>query len=173
MNAPIAAALSLLAAAPAAAPDISSLNIEALKALPLDQVQWKPADGLGGTDTAVLVGDPAKPGLYVVLNRFHPGAHSRPHYHPNNRYIMVVKGPWYVSTGLADDIERTGVALPQGSFVTHTGREVHYDGAKAGGGEAIVMIFGEGPGTRIDCVGPNAEKGPGPCADALAKARRP
>jgi hypothetical protein len=29
-----------------------------------------------------------------------------------------------------------------------------------------VMIFGQGPGSRIECVGPLAETGPGPCADA-------
>ena len=33
-------------------------------------------------------GDPSKPGLYVVLNRWLKGNHfSRPHSHPNDRFI--------------------------------------------------------------------------------------
>ena len=35
--------------------------------------------------------------------------------------------------------------MPAGSFVTHFGRGVHYDGAKAE--PAVIMIMGEGPGT--------------------------
>ena len=34
-------------------------------------------------------------------------------------------------------------------------------------------IFGEGPGTRHECEGPTAEKGPGPCAEARKAAGLP
>ena len=37
--------------------------------LPKD-IKWGPAAGLPGTDAYTLVGDPAKPGFYIVLNRF-------------------------------------------------------------------------------------------------------
>jgi hypothetical protein len=62
--------------------------------------------------------------------------------------------------------------MKPGTFVVHPGREVHYDGARAGAEDAIVMIFGQGPGTRRECMGPTAQKGPGPCADALAAATK-
>ena len=65
-----------------AAPDMSTLNPAALKALIPDRIPWTAAAGLGTTETAVLVGNPNKPGFYVVLNRFHPGTFSHPHYHP-------------------------------------------------------------------------------------------
>lgn len=44
----------------------------------------------GGMEQAVLVGDPAKPGLYVVLTKWLPHQNSRPHSHPNDRYITVL-----------------------------------------------------------------------------------
>lgn len=172
MKSAIIAGLALAAAGVSGpVPDLSTLNPAALKALLPDKIEWKPAAGLTGTDSAVIVGDNTKPGFYVVMNRFHPGNFSRPHYHPNDRYIMVVSGTWWVSTGAVFDPEHNTVPLGPGTFVTHTGREVHYDGARAGSGDAVVMIFGMGPGSRIECTGPGAETGPGPCADALAKDR--
>jgi hypothetical protein len=154
-------------------PDASTLDPAALKFLIPERIEWRPAAGLTGTDTSVLVGDPARPGLYVVLNRFHPGNFSRPHYHPNDRYILVISGTWWASTGAAFEPERNTVPMRDGTFVTHFGREVHYDGARAGGEPAVVMIFGMGPGTRIECTGPDAETGPGPCADARRAAATP
>ncbi len=147
-------------------PDISSLNPKAMKLVLPENVKWGPAAGLTGTDSYTLVGNPGKPGFYVVLNRFHPGNFSHPHYHANDRYIMVLSGTWWAATGAKYDPEHTTVPIKAGTFAIHAGREVHYDGARAGGEDAVVMIFGEGPGTRHECEGPTAEKGPGPCEDA-------
>ena len=147
-------------------PDISSLNAKAMKVVIPENIKWGPEAGLEGTDSYTLVGDPAKPGFYVVLNRFHPGYFSHPHYHANDRYIMVLSGTWWAATGGKDDPEHITVPIKAGSFAVHAGKEVHYDGARSGQEEAVVMIFGEGPGTRHECYGPMAEKGPGPCEDA-------
>ncbi len=35
-----------------------------------------------------------------------------------------------------------------------------------------MMVFVEGPGNRIECMGERAETGPGPRADARAKAAK-
>jgi hypothetical protein len=149
-----------------AIPDMSTLDAKALKIVLPDTLDWKPAPGLPGTDVAALVGDAGKPGFYVVLDRFHPGNFSHPHYHANDRYIMVVKGTWWVGTGAKWDPEHATVPIKAGTFVTHIGKEVHYDGARSGSDEAIVMIFGQGPGARVECEGPKAETGPGPCDTA-------
>ena len=151
-------------------PDISSLNAKAMQLVLPENIKWGPAAGLEGTDSYTLVGDPAKPGFYVVLNRFHPGYFSHPHYHANDRYIMVLSGTWWAATGGKDDPEHITVPIKAGSFAVHKGKEVHYDGARSGQQEAIVMIFGEGPGTRHECYGPMAEKTPGPCTEALKAA---
>ncbi len=60
--------------------------------------QYKNPFGVG-VEVATLFGDPSKPGIYIQLNRFHPGNFSRPHWHENDRYIMVLSGNWWVATG--------------------------------------------------------------------------
>jgi quercetin dioxygenase-like cupin family protein len=109
-----------------------------------DQLQWRDPTGAAGVNQAVLHGDPTKPGLYVVLNRFKPGNFSRPHFHPNDRFITVVKGTWWVATGNKFDTNNM-VPMPTGSFVTHFAKEVHWDGAKDE--ETWVLIVGDGPAT--------------------------
>jgi hypothetical protein len=98
----------------------------------------------GGAESAVLVGDPSKPGLYVVLQKWLPHNNSRPHFHPNDRFITVISGTWWVNTGPKYDPEGMK-PVPAGSFVTHTAKEIHYDGAKDG--ECILQIVGIGPAT--------------------------
>ena len=73
-----------------------------------------------------------------------PGNFSRPHFHPNDRFITVLKGTWWVGTGTKFDISQT-VPMPAGSFVTHFGKQIHWDGAKDE--EAVLLITGEGPAT--------------------------
>ena len=107
-----------------------------------DQINWK--DTGGGAKNAVLMGDPSKPGPYIVLVKWLPGNFSRPHFHPNDRFITVLKGTWWVGTGTKFDISQT-VPMPAGSFVTHFGKQVHWDGAKDE--EAVLLITGEGPAT--------------------------
>ena len=109
-----------------------------------DQIKWVDPLGASGAKTAVLAGDPTQPGLYVVLVKWMPGNFSRPHFHPHDRFITVIKGTWWVGSGNKFDPART-VPMPAGSFVTHFGKQVHYDGAKDE--ETILQIVGEGPAT--------------------------
>jgi oxalate decarboxylase/phosphoglucose isomerase-like protein (cupin superfamily) len=108
-----------------------------------DQIEWK-TNPAGTNRSAVLQGDPSKPGPYAMLLQWLPGNMSRPHWHPNDRLITVVKGTWWVGSGGVFDTDAT-VPMPAGTFVTHYGRQVHYDGAKDE--EAILVISGEGPAT--------------------------
>ena len=85
--------------------------------------------------------------MYVTRNRFVKGTGSRPHYHDHDRYVTVLKGTWWAGEGATFDREAT-TPVPAGSFVVHTAREVHYDGAKDE--EVIVQISGYGPsGTNV------------------------
>src|SRR5205085_624787 len=75
-----------------------------------------------GVQNAVLVGDPAKPGFYAVMTKWLKGNHfSRPHFHPNDRYITVLQGTWWVGSGPKFDPANT-TPMPAGSFVTHFGK---------------------------------------------------
>ena len=109
-----------------------------------DQIPWSPVDARGAQQ-AVVVGDPSKPGFYMVYTKWTKGTHfSRPHFHPNDRYIVVLQGTWWVGTGPHFDPANT-TPLPAGSFVTHFGKQVHWDGAKDE--DAVLLIQGEGPAT--------------------------
>jgi hypothetical protein len=110
-----------------------------------DQIPWGPVDARGGQN-AVVVGDPTKPGFYMVYTKWTKGNHfSRPHFHPNDRYIVVLQGTWWVGSGPHFDPDKGTVPMPAGSFVTHYGKQVHWDGAKDE--DAVLLIMGEGPAT--------------------------
>jgi hypothetical protein len=109
-----------------------------------DKIEWsKPS--ANGAQNAVMLGDPSKPGLYIVMNKWLAGNHfSHPHFHPNDRFITVLKGTWWVGSGTKFDPNGT-VPMPAGTFVTHFGKQVHFDGAKDE--DAVLLIVGEGPAT--------------------------
>jgi hypothetical protein len=134
-------AVGLLHIAAAVAADLNPAAV-AFK-LP-DQIPWKSNPENPGVQNAVLAGDPAKPGLYVVMTKWLAGHMSHPHFHPNDRFITVLSGTWWVGTGTKFDPGST-VPMPAGSFVTHYGKQVHYDGAKEG--DTVLLIVGEGPAT--------------------------
>ena len=106
------------------------------------QLKWTTAPS--GAMEAVLSGDPSKPGLYVVMVKWRPHMMSRPHFHPNDRYVTVISGTWWVGTGPKYDPDST-FPLPAGSFATHFAKEIHYDGAKDA--ECVLQIVGMGPQT--------------------------
>jgi quercetin dioxygenase-like cupin family protein len=120
----------------------ADLNPAALTYKLPDQIKW--VDDPIGAKIAVVQGDLSKPGLYVTLIRFAPHHMSHPHFHPNDRFITVISGTWWVGTGSKFDPDST-VALPAGTFVTHFGKQIHYDGAKED--EVVLEIVGEGPAT--------------------------
>jgi len=95
----------------------------------------------------VLYGDPSKPGYYAELVKWLPHHNSRPHYHQNDRFIQVLSGTWMVQTGARYD-PAGFKPVPAGSFVVHTGKEIHYDGANDE--PALLLISGMGPDTSVN-----------------------
>jgi quercetin dioxygenase-like cupin family protein len=136
----MASTLAASAAISAAEGPFSGLNPKAIAIrLPAD-IQWKGSPN--GVEQIALAGDASKPGLYVILVRWSAHHNSRPHFHPNDRFITVLSGTWWVNTGRNYDPEHMK-PVPAGSFVTHYANEVHYDGAKDG--DAVLEIVGMGP----------------------------
>ena len=107
------------------------------------EIKWV-RNAAGTNESAVLFGDPSKPGPYVVRLRWLPGNMSRPHFHPNDRFFVVISGTWWMGTGETFDPEST-VPVPAGSYVIHYGGKVHYDGAKSE--ETVIQVWGMGPAT--------------------------
>jgi quercetin dioxygenase-like cupin family protein len=140
----IAALLALVCSSLTAADtNYASLDAKAIAIKTPSDIQWK-GPGAGGAEQFVLAGDPSKPGLYVLMIRWYAHHNSRPHFHPNDRFITVLSGTWWVGTGRKYDADSMK-PVPAGSFVTHYANEVHYDGAKDE--DAILEIVGMGPAT--------------------------
>jgi len=135
----LALATAALLLGPAVAAD---LNPAAITITPPDKIKWIAGDN--GADTATMAGDPDKPGMYVILIRWHAHHMSRPHFHQFDRYITVISGTWWVGTGTKYDPDST-VPVKPGSFVRHTAKQVHYDGAK--NEDTVIEIVGQGPQT--------------------------
>jgi len=130
-------ALAAVAAAPQAQLDPAIREFK----LPAD-IPWR--HGENGAASAVLYGDPSKPGLYVQLLKRGPNQWSKPHSHPNDRYITVLEGTFWAGTGTGFDPNRT-VALKPGTFMRDVANKIHFDGSKDDG--LTVMFVGMGPST--------------------------
>ena len=120
----------------------TDLNPAAINIKMPDQLNWTTT--ASGAGEVVLHGDPSKPGTYVVLTKWSAHHMSHPHFHPNDRFITVISGTWWVGTGPKFQPDST-VPVQAGSFVTHYGKQIHYDGAKDG--DVLLEIVGEGPAT--------------------------
>ena len=83
----------------------------------------------------------------MVYTKWTKGNHfSRPHSHPNDRYIVVLQGTWWVGSGPVRDLNAT-TPVKAGGFVVHYPNKIHWDGAKDE--EVIVQIMGVGPSATI------------------------
>ena len=94
-------------------------------------------------ESFVLYGDSSKPGLYLpVHQRRAPKNWSRAHYHPIDRFIMVMGGTMWIGTDASGDPTRTA-GVPKGGFIRDIARGVHYDGS--GDDPMWIQIAGIGP----------------------------
>ena len=107
-----------------------------------ENMTWTDVEGGLGAQTAILEGDPAKAGLYVIRMKFPPGVMSRPHTHSQDRHAVVLKGTWWTGTGPDFKPEAT-VPVKIGGYMKHPTGGAHFDGAKDE--EVIVQIIGMGP----------------------------
>jgi hypothetical protein len=135
------AVLGMILAAPAGR--AAGLDPTAVEFTAPSDIKWV-RNAAGTNEQAVLFGDPAKPGPYVIRIKWLPGNMSRPHFHPNDRFFVVISGTWWMGTGEKFDPDST-VPAPAGSYVIHYAKGIHYDGAK--GEEAIIQVSGMGPAT--------------------------
>ena len=119
---------------------------ETISVVDIDKLKWKDYPGLPGVTFTVVDGDPSKPGTYTIRAKFAPRTMSQPHWHPEARYVTVIKGTWWTGAGAKFDPDNT-VPVKTGGFSVHTAKEIHYDGAKDE--EVIVQISGIGPSGTI------------------------
>lgn len=97
----------------------------------------------GKPQTAVLYGDPTKPGVFVTRVKFPSGFKDLPHWHPDElRTVAVLSGTFYFASGEKWD-ESKFKAYPAGTFYSEPQKSAHYTWAKDG--EVILQITGVGP----------------------------
>jgi quercetin dioxygenase-like cupin family protein len=147
MKATMLIAVALLAVA---LPTLADQPADVMKITQEPEIKFNPSRTTPGISQAVMFGDPSVPGqIYIVRNKFAPGTFSAPHFHPEARYILVVKGTWWVGSGPVQDLN-TATPVKAGGFVVHHPNKIHWDGAKDE--ETIVQITGIGPSgtTRVD-----------------------
>ena len=100
-----------------------------------------------GVQIAVLYGDPAKPGLYVVRLKLPAGAKVVPHTHPEEvRTLTVLSGTLYFGFGEQFD-ENKLTPYPAGTFFSELPNVAHFVAAKDG--EVIFQATGIGPSALI------------------------
>lgn len=108
-----------------------------------EDVDWKPFPAFPpGARLAVLVGEPSKPGPYVIRVRMPPGGKMMSHRHPEDRIYTVMSGVFYI--GLGDRFDGDKVeAFPPGSVVVLPGDTPHFHWAKSG--EYVTQVMAIGP----------------------------
>ncbi len=103
---------------------------------------WQKIPGVDGVSYVKVYGESSQPGVYVVRVRFDPWTMTMPHFHNQDRMVVVVKGTWYAGTDSQFDPANT-TPIPTGGYMLHPAGGVHFDGAKEE--QAIVQIAGIGP----------------------------
>ena len=112
-------------------------NTESVIKLP-SEIEFKSPVTPNNLQSAVLFGDPTKPGLYVQRFRFPAGLKVPPHWHPDRmRTVVVISGTLYYAFGEQWD-EKKLTALPPGSFFYEPSHVPHFAWAKDG--EVILQL---------------------------------
>ena len=108
-----------------------------------EDVDWKPFPAFpASARLAVVVGDPAGPGLYTTRVKVPSGVKLMPHTHPEDRIYTVISGVFYIGLGEHFDSEKLK-AYPPGAVVVLPGSTPHFHWARSG--EYVTQISAIGP----------------------------
>jgi quercetin dioxygenase-like cupin family protein len=108
-----------------------------------EDIAWKPFPAFPpSARLAVLVGEPAQAGPYVIRVKLPSGEKLMPHRHPEDRIYTVMSGVFYI--GLGDQFDSDKVtAYPPGSVIVLPGDTWHFHWAKSG--DYITQVTAIGP----------------------------
>ena len=113
------------------------------KAILPEDIDWKPFPAFpASARLAVVVGDPAGPGLYTTRVKVPSGVKLMPHTHPEDRIYTVISGVFYIGLGEHFDSEKLK-AYPPGAVVVLPGSTPHFHWARSG--EYVTQISAIGP----------------------------
>jgi quercetin dioxygenase-like cupin family protein len=108
-----------------------------------ENVQWNAFPAFpDSVRFSVLIGDPTKPGLFVIRVKVPWGAKLMPHRHPEDRIYTVISGVFYIGLGEQFEPEKLK-AYPPGSVIVLPGNTAHFHWAKSG--EYVAQVTANGP----------------------------
>jgi quercetin dioxygenase-like cupin family protein len=108
-----------------------------------DELKWVdgPKSLPPGAQMAVLEGDPAAPGPFVMRVKVPDGYKVPAHVHPKPERVTVISGSFHF--GMGDKFDpKHATALKAGSFGTWPAGMHHFVWAE---GETVIQLHGEGP----------------------------
>ncbi len=108
----------------------------------LDKIQWKDEPVLpGDAQSALVIGDPAKPGVFMTYLKFPANYEIPAHTHPFAEVVTVLKGAAW--NGMGQKLDRTkGDKLGAGSSFTLPAGHAHYLWNEE---ETVVLLTATGP----------------------------
>ncbi|MGJ7506415.1 cupin domain-containing protein [Variovorax sp. GT1P44] len=108
-----------------------------------EDIDWRPFPAFPPTvRLAVVVGEPDKPGPYVIRVKVPHDIRLMPHTHPEDRIYTVISGVFYIGLGDRFDGDKL-MAYPPGSVIVLPGDTPHFHWAKAG--EYVTQVTAIGP----------------------------
>jgi quercetin dioxygenase-like cupin family protein len=108
-----------------------------------EELEWKPFAAFpAGVRLAVVVGEPAQRGPYVIRVKVPHGVKLMPHKHPEDRVYTVICGVFYIGIGDEFDAEKLN-AYPPGAVIILPGNTPHFHWAKSG--DYITQVTAIGP----------------------------
>ncbi|CDG85577.1 cupin domain-containing protein [Janthinobacterium agaricidamnosum] len=108
-----------------------------------ENVQWKAFPAFPPeARLAVLIGDPSRPGPYVVRVKVPANLKLMPHTHPEDRIYTVMSGVFYIGYGTTFDADKLKAYAP-GSVIVLPANTPHFHWARSG--EYITQVSGSGP----------------------------
>ncbi len=124
-------------------PAAKSLSPKEFGSIRGEDIDWAPFAAFPPeARLAVLVGNPANPGPYVVRVKVPGGVRLMPHRHAEDRIYTVISGIFYIGRGDTFDAAALQAYAP-GSVIVLPGNTHHFHLAKSG--EYITQVNGYGP----------------------------
>lgn len=116
---------------------------ERFRVIRAEDIVWRPFPAFPTpARLAVLVGDPTKPGPYVIRVRLPGDTKMMPHRHLEDRIYTVISGVFYVGVGELFDESRLTAHAP-GSVLVLPAGTAHFHWARSG--EYVTQVTAIGP----------------------------
>lgn len=126
-----------------AADPIERMTVDTMQSFQVDELDWQPEAILPpGAESVLLLGDPSKAGVFIVLLKFPPNYPIPSHTHPFTEVVTVLKGE--VGNGMGETFNKQkGELLQAGDSFVLPADHAHY--LWTTGEETIVQLLATGP----------------------------